>query len=81
MNRSFVEEEDKKCSKSTGKLTNLFSNSIQFSSVAQSYPTLGDPMDCSMTGLPVHHQLPEFTQTLEIKYRETKKRDKSLLKY
>ena len=63
MNRSFVEEEDKKCSKSTGKLTNLFSNSIQFSSVAQSYPTLGDPMDCSMTGLPVHHQLPEHTQT------------------
>ena len=35
----------------------------QFSSVAQSCPTLCDPMDCSMTGLPVHHQLPEFTQT------------------
>ena len=30
---------------------------------AQSYPTLCDPMDCSMPGLPVHHQLPEFTQT------------------
>ena len=36
---------------------------LQFSSVAQSYPTLCNPMDCSMTGLPVHHQLPEFTQT------------------
>ena len=63
MNRSFVEEEDKKRSTSTGKETNLFSNSIQFSSVTQSCPTLGDPMDCSTTGLPVHHQLPEFTQT------------------
>ena len=36
---------------------------IQFSSVAQSCPTLCDPMACSMPGLPVHHQLPEFTQT------------------
>ena len=36
---------------------------IQFSSVAQLCPTLCDPMDCSMPGLPVHHQLPEFTQT------------------
>ena len=36
---------------------------IQFSSVAQSCPTLCDPMNRSMTGLPVHHQLPEFTQT------------------
>ena len=35
----------------------------QFSSVTQSCPTLWDPMDCSMPGLPVHHQLPEFTQT------------------
>ena len=36
---------------------------IQFSSVAQSCLTLCDPMNCSMPGLPVHHQLPEFTQT------------------
>ena len=36
---------------------------LQFSSVAQSCPTLGDPMNCSTPGLPVHHQLPEFTQT------------------
>ena len=33
------------------------------SSVAQSCPTLCDPMDSSTPGLPVHHQLPEFTQT------------------
>ena len=37
--------------------------SVQFTSVAQSCPTLCDPMDCSMSGQPVHHQLPEFTQT------------------
>ena len=37
--------------------------SVQFSSVAQSCPTLCDPMDCSTLGFPVHHQLPELTQT------------------
>ena len=37
--------------------------SVQFSSVAQSCPTLCDPMNLSMLGLPVYHQLPEFTQT------------------
>ena len=37
--------------------------SVQFSSVAQLCPTLCDPMNCSMPGLPVHHQLPEFPQT------------------
>ena len=36
---------------------------FQFSSVAQSCPTLCDPMNCSTPGLPVHHQLLEFTQT------------------
>ena len=36
---------------------------VQFSSVPQSSPTLCDTMDCSTPGLPVHHQLPEFTQT------------------
>ena len=35
----------------------------QFSSVAQSCPTLRDPMNYSMPGLPVHHKLLEFTQT------------------
>ena len=38
-------------------------SSVQFSSVAQSCPTLFDPMNHSMPGLPVHHQLPESTQT------------------
>ena len=38
-------------------------HSVQFSSVAQSCPTLCDPMNCSTPGLPVHHQLPEFTET------------------
>ena len=37
-------------------------SSLQFSSVTQSCPTLCDPMNCSMPGLPVHHQLLEFTQ-------------------
>ena len=35
----------------------------QFSSVIQSCPTLCNPMDCSMPGLPAHHQLQELTQT------------------
>ena len=38
-------------------------SSVQFSSVAQSCPTLWDPMNRSTPGLPVHHQLQEFTQT------------------
>ena len=46
---------------------NLFSlirsHLFQFSSVAESCLTLCDPMNCSTPGLPVHHQLPEFTQT------------------
>ena len=37
--------------------------SVQFSSVAQSYVTPCDPMNRSTPGLPVHHHLPEFTQT------------------
>ena len=36
---------------------------VQFSSVAQSCPTLCNPMNRSTPGLPVHHQFPEFTQT------------------
>ena len=36
---------------------------FQFSSVAQSLLTLCDPMDCSTSGFPVHHQLPELAQT------------------
>ena len=41
----------------------LFLLSQSVSSVAQSCPTLCDPMNCSTLGFPVHHQLPEFTQT------------------
>ena len=45
------------------KLMNTKGNSRhQFSSVAQLYLTFCDSMYCSMPGLPVHHQLPEFTQ-------------------
>ena len=36
---------------------------FQFISVAQSCPTICDPMNCSTPGLSVHHQLPEFTQS------------------
>ena len=39
------------------------SHSVQFSSVTQSCLTLCDPMNRSTPGLPVHHQLPEFTET------------------
>ena len=37
--------------------------SVQFSSVTKPCPTVCDPMNHSMPGLPVHHPLPEFTQT------------------
>ena len=40
-----------------------FISSVQFHSVAQSCPTLCDPMNHSTPGFPVHHQLPEFTHT------------------
>ena len=46
-----------------GQQSLLMPSSVQFSSVAQSCPTLCDPIDCSTPGLPVHHQLLEFTQT------------------
>ena len=45
------------------KLSSVYFSSVQFSSVAQLCPTLCDPMNRSTPGLPVHHQLPEFTQT------------------
>ena len=41
----------------------ILQHSVQFSSVAQSCPTLCNPMNRSMPGLPVHNHLPEFTQT------------------
>ena len=48
---------------STVKGFTAVNKEVQFSSVAQSCPTLCDPMNHSTPGLPVHHQLPEFTQT------------------
>ena len=41
----------------------IYEHIYQFTSVVQSCLTFCDPMDCSMPPLPVHHQLPEFTQT------------------
>ena len=41
----------------------IYQFSVQFSSIAQSCLILWDPMNCSTPGLPVHHQLLEFTQT------------------
>ena len=41
----------------------LFCSPVQFSSVAQSCLSLWEPMSCSAPGFPVHHELPEFTQT------------------
>ena len=50
--------------KYTEKVIQIYQlSSVQFISVAQSCLTLCDPMNCSTPGLPVHHQLPEFTQT------------------
>ena len=48
-----------------GEALETYSEELQFSSVAQSLSRVGlcDPMNRSMPGLPVHHQLPDFTQT------------------
>ena len=51
------------CSNISFCVLQLSLHSVQFSSFAHSCPTLCDPMNCSTPGLPVHHQLPEFTQT------------------
>ena len=51
------------CSHLTEDLCRFWTFSHQFSSVAQLCPTLCDPMIRSTPGLPVHHKLPEFTQT------------------
>ena len=59
--RSKVQTYSYKINKLWGR--NVPHGSAQFSSVAQSCPTLGDPMNRSTPGLPVHHQLPEFIQT------------------
>ena len=61
------EESEKVCLKLNIQKTKIMASSpissVQFSSVTQSCPTLCNPMNHSMPGLPVHHQLLEFTQT------------------
>ena len=44
------------------EIASVLITSVQFSSIAQSCPTLCSPMNCSTSCLPVHHQRPEFTQ-------------------
>ena len=66
--RSPALQADSFLSEPSGKPIYLYDCSVQFSSVqsspvTQSCPTLRDPMNRSMPGLPVHHHLPEFTQT------------------
>ena len=51
------------CPDFKGSISMFHNEIVQFSSVAQSCPTLCDPMNRSMPGLPVHHQLLESTQT------------------
>ena len=67
MNYKYGNREDKNvplgCNNMSSWVIKIDISSVPFSSVAQSYLTLCDPMDCSMPGLPVHHQLLEFTQT------------------
>ena len=50
----------------------MYLNPVQFNSVAQSCPTLCNPTYCSTSGLHVHHQLPEFTQTYLSSYNDLK---------
>ena len=44
-------------------LKQIYFYKVQFSLITQSCVPLCDPMECSTPGLPVHYQLPEFTQT------------------
>ena len=60
INNEFLKEEIYPHFQTKSKLQYL---TVQFSSVIQSCPSLCYPKDCSMPGLPVHHQPPEFTQT------------------
>ena len=60
--RMVILKRQKITSKNVGRVKQLYVVD-QFSSVTQLYPTLCDPMDCSTPGLPIHHQLLQFTQT------------------
>ena len=60
--KSYLEERTVSSVLSALSFKHQFS-SVHFISVAQSCPTLCHPTDCSTPGLPVHHQLPEFTKT------------------
>ena len=53
----------KECSDSASPTPGRLLSQIILVQFTQSCPTLGDPIDCSTSGLPVHHQLTEFTQT------------------
>jgi len=56
-------ESPRTATKTQPKILKTKINSVQFGSVAQWCPTFCEPMNHSTPGLPVHHQLPEFTQT------------------
>ena len=60
---NWIENPWAKCSSSSDLVWFVCDRVVQFSSVAQSCPTLCNPMDCSMPGFTVHYQLPELTQT------------------
>ena len=63
MRNAGLEETQARIKIARRNINNLRYADVQFSSVTQSCLTLCDPMNCSTPGLPVHHHLPEFTQT------------------